>query len=225
MLPHHCVRKSYDSVAEEYATGFRDELAGKPLDRALLASLAEQVGDGAPIADLGCGPGHTAAWLADQGVAPVGIDLSPAMIAVGRVTTRTWSSGRGISLRARTDSGSCTNPRHRLTRSAETAWRGPAARSRSAVASKPTPRIPHCGADSVTRASMPPRSYHSCSVAAQSPLPPRYSSCSTSSLTSGPAGTPSGDSSGAGSASGIAASGSSVSVTGRPPPSGPPALT
>ena len=52
--------------------------------RALLASLAEQAGDGAPIADLGCGPGHIAAWLAGQGVAPVGIDLSPAMIAVGR---------------------------------------------------------------------------------------------------------------------------------------------
>jgi SAM-dependent methyltransferase len=80
---HHSVRKSYDTVAEQYAAGFRDELAGKPLDRALLASLAEQAG-GAPIADLGCGPGHVAAWLAGRGVAAVGIDLSPAMIAVGR---------------------------------------------------------------------------------------------------------------------------------------------
>ena len=84
MLQHHSVRKSYDTVAEKYETGYRDELAGKPLDRALLASLAEQAGDGAPIADLGCGPGYIAAWLAGQGVAPVGIDLSPAMIAVGR---------------------------------------------------------------------------------------------------------------------------------------------
>ena len=41
MLQHHSVRKSYDTVAEQYATGFRDELADKPLDRALLASLAE----------------------------------------------------------------------------------------------------------------------------------------------------------------------------------------
>jgi len=84
MLQHHSIRKSYDTVAEEYATSFRDELAGKPLDRALLASLAEQAGDGAPIADPGCGPGHIAAWLAGQGMAPVDIDLSPAMIAVGR---------------------------------------------------------------------------------------------------------------------------------------------
>lgn len=81
---HHCVRRSYDAVAEEYAAGFRNELAGKPLDRALLACLAEQAGHGAPIADLGCGPGHVAAWLAGHGATTVGIDLSPGMIAVGR---------------------------------------------------------------------------------------------------------------------------------------------
>lgn len=81
---HHSVRLSYDAVAEQYAAGFRDELAGKPLDRALLGCLAEQVGERAPIADLGCGPGHVAAWLAGQGVAAVGIDLSPGMIAAGR---------------------------------------------------------------------------------------------------------------------------------------------
>jgi SAM-dependent methyltransferase len=83
-LQHDPVRRSYDTVAEEYAGSFRDELAGKPLDRALLACLAEQAGEGAPIADLGCGPGHVAAWLAGLGVAAVGIDLAPGMIAVGR---------------------------------------------------------------------------------------------------------------------------------------------
>jgi ubiquinone/menaquinone biosynthesis C-methylase UbiE len=81
---HHSVRQSYDAVAEEYAIGFRDELTSKPLDRALLACLVEQADDGVPIADLGCGPGHVAAWLAARGVAAVGIDLSPGMIAVGR---------------------------------------------------------------------------------------------------------------------------------------------
>lgn len=81
---HQSVRRSYDCVAEAYAAGFRDELAAKPLDRALLGCLAEQAGDGAAIADLGCGPGHVAAWLAGRGVTAVGIDLSPAMIAAGR---------------------------------------------------------------------------------------------------------------------------------------------
>jgi SAM-dependent methyltransferase len=81
---HHTVRQSYDAVAEECVACFREELAGKPLNRALLACLAEEAEDGAPVADLGCGPGHVAAWLAGRGVASVGIDLSPAMIAVGR---------------------------------------------------------------------------------------------------------------------------------------------
>jgi SAM-dependent methyltransferase len=81
---HHSTGRSYDAVAEEYAAGFGDELAGKPLDRALLACLAEQAEGGAPIADLGCGPGHVAAWLAGRSVTAVGIDLSPGMIAAGR---------------------------------------------------------------------------------------------------------------------------------------------
>jgi SAM-dependent methyltransferase len=81
---HYSVRRSYDIVAEAYAQKFRDELEGKPLDRALLASLAEQIDYGVPVADLGCGPGHVAAWLAGRGVRVVGIDLSPAALAVGR---------------------------------------------------------------------------------------------------------------------------------------------
>jgi ubiquinone/menaquinone biosynthesis C-methylase UbiE len=83
-VQHHSVRRSYDAVAGHYAGSFRGELAGKPLDRALLTCLAEQAGDGAPVADLGCGPGHVAAWLAERAVATVGIDLSPAMVAAGR---------------------------------------------------------------------------------------------------------------------------------------------
>ena len=81
---HEAARRSYDAVAGAYADGFRDELAHKPLDRALLSSLVEQAGDGAPVADLGCGPGHVAGWLSRHGAAPVGVDLSDGMIAVAR---------------------------------------------------------------------------------------------------------------------------------------------
>ncbi|TVZ01557.1 class I SAM-dependent methyltransferase [Trebonia kvetii] len=84
IVQHHSVRRSYDAIAGSYADIFRDELAGKPLDRALLSCLAEQAGDGSPVADLGCGPGHVTAWLVEHGVAAVGIDLSPVMIAAGR---------------------------------------------------------------------------------------------------------------------------------------------
>ncbi|MFJ9405855.1 hypothetical protein [Streptomyces sp. NPDC101393] len=39
---HDVVRRSYDAVAEEYAARLHDELAGKPLDRALLGRLLEE---------------------------------------------------------------------------------------------------------------------------------------------------------------------------------------
>ncbi|QSY49341.1 class I SAM-dependent methyltransferase [Streptomyces griseocarneus] len=81
---HDSVRRSYDAVAEEYAARLHDELAGKPMDRALLTCLLEQTEPGTAIADLGCGPGHVAAWLADKGARTVGIDLSVGMIEAGR---------------------------------------------------------------------------------------------------------------------------------------------
>ena len=81
---HDRVRRSYDAVAENYAAELGDELSYKPLDRALLTCLLEQTGQGTPIADVGCGPGHVSAWLASQGGTVVGIDLSAGMVAVGR---------------------------------------------------------------------------------------------------------------------------------------------
>ena len=77
-------RRSYDEVATEYRDRIGDELAGKPLDRALLTALVEQAGEGAPVADLGCGPGHVTGWLADHGARAVGVDLSPEMLAIAR---------------------------------------------------------------------------------------------------------------------------------------------
>ncbi|MGS2614987.1 class I SAM-dependent methyltransferase [Micromonospora sp. LZ34] len=79
-------RRSYDRVADRYAAEIGDELRDKPLDRALLAALAE-LGAGGPVLDVGCGPGQAAAQLAGRGVRPVGLDLSPAMCALARRAT------------------------------------------------------------------------------------------------------------------------------------------
>jgi SAM-dependent methyltransferase len=81
---HQTTRRSYDTVAGAYAGRLRDELDGKPLDRALLAALLEQRPAGTPVADLGCGPGHVTGWLAARGATAVGVDLSPGMIEVAR---------------------------------------------------------------------------------------------------------------------------------------------
>lgn len=75
------LQTSYDRVAADYTAHIADELAGKPLDRALLLAFAEQVRPLGPVADLGCGPGHVAAFLAEAGVAVEGIDYSSGMVA------------------------------------------------------------------------------------------------------------------------------------------------
>lgn len=80
----HALRRSYDDIAEDYATRLGDELSYKPLDRALLAMLAQEAGPASSCGDLGCGPGHVAGWLSERGVRAVGVDLSPAMLEVGR---------------------------------------------------------------------------------------------------------------------------------------------
>ena len=77
-------RAAFDAVAADYAATFRDELAGRPLDRALLAAFAELAGGLGPIADLGCGPGHVTAHLSALGADAFGVDLSPGMVAVAR---------------------------------------------------------------------------------------------------------------------------------------------
>ncbi|MDX3307549.1 class I SAM-dependent methyltransferase [Streptomyces sp. NPDC054884] len=77
-------RAFYDAVAEDYAEQFRDDLAVRPLDRAVLTAYAELVGAGGRVADLGCGPGRTTARLASLGLDVSGLDLSESMLAIAR---------------------------------------------------------------------------------------------------------------------------------------------
>lgn len=57
-----------------------------PIDRALLRAFIDLVasGGGARVADLGCGPGRVAGYLARHGLGAIGVDVSPSMIAVAR---------------------------------------------------------------------------------------------------------------------------------------------
>lgn len=78
------LQASYDRVAEEYTARIFDELAGKPLDRALLDCFAEQTRGLGPVADLGCGPGQVARYLWERDAPALGIDLSPQMVAIAQ---------------------------------------------------------------------------------------------------------------------------------------------
>ena len=75
---------SYDRVAAEYTARIADELSHKPFDRKMLDWLSKKAGSGL-ICDMGCGPGHIAAYLQSQGAEVCGIDLSPGMIEQAKV--------------------------------------------------------------------------------------------------------------------------------------------
>src|SRR6478609_9388085 len=77
------VRQTYDGVADAYFVELGDELIEKPFDLWLLERVAALAGSN-PVVDVGCGPGHLTAFLADTGAQVSGVDLSPGMIAVAR---------------------------------------------------------------------------------------------------------------------------------------------
>ena len=73
------VLAAYEAVADAYAADPVSEVA-HPFDAWLLDRIPDLAG-AAPIADLGCGPGHATARLAASGAEVVGFDPSPAMLA------------------------------------------------------------------------------------------------------------------------------------------------
>jgi hypothetical protein len=77
------VLAAYDAAAAGYAQDVTAEPARKPFDRWLIDRIAAAA-DGGPVADVGTGPGHVAALLAESGAPVVGVDLSPAMVEEAR---------------------------------------------------------------------------------------------------------------------------------------------
>jgi uncharacterized protein len=77
------VRSSYDTVATTYADHLLDELNGLPFETWLLDRVLAHAG-GRPVVEVGSGPGHVTAYLADRGADATGIDLSPAMVDEAR---------------------------------------------------------------------------------------------------------------------------------------------
>lgn len=73
---------AYDGVAESYGDAFFGELSRKPFDRDVLERFAAAL-EG-PVADIGCGPGQVARFLKGCGLEPLGIDLSPRMVALAQ---------------------------------------------------------------------------------------------------------------------------------------------
>ncbi len=77
------VRSSYDAVATSYAAALADELRLLPFETWLLDRVSAHAA-GQPLVEVGSGPGHVTAYLADAGADVTGVDLSPAMVAEAR---------------------------------------------------------------------------------------------------------------------------------------------
>ena len=70
---------SYNRFAEQYAEQWCPRPPAALLERFLTLLPSKSV-----VLDAGCGPGHHASYLADQGHDVIGVDLSPRMLGIAR---------------------------------------------------------------------------------------------------------------------------------------------
>ena len=89
------VRHAYEAIADEYANTFADDITANEFDRAVIDDAVADLGDDSVVADVGCGPGQVAAYLNRDGRWAVGLDLTPAMLAIARQRNRTLSLAGG----------------------------------------------------------------------------------------------------------------------------------
>ena len=77
------LRDAHDVLAPFYAERLVDMLDRTPIERAVLDLFCELVtsaGDEPAVGDIGCGTGRLEPYLAQHGVIPAGVDLSPEMV-------------------------------------------------------------------------------------------------------------------------------------------------
>ena len=82
-------RDVYDKAAGTYVEFVGTEISPAtecPIDRSLLSAFIELIKRQAisRVADVGCGPGRVAAFMADLGLDVIGVDVSQAMVAAAR---------------------------------------------------------------------------------------------------------------------------------------------
>jgi len=82
-------RAVYDRASARYVQFVGTEISSTtegPIDRSLLLAFIELIKRQAVVrvADVGCGPGRVAAFMAERGLDVVGMDVSQAMLAVAR---------------------------------------------------------------------------------------------------------------------------------------------
>lgn len=85
-------RAAYERLAGVWSATTDDGPYNGGLERPALRGLVPEPLTGQVVLDAGCGSGAQCAWLLEQGADPIGIDLSPAMVA--EATRRCAGRGR-----------------------------------------------------------------------------------------------------------------------------------
>lgn len=76
----HRIEKTYADVAAAYSDHFFGEHGKKPMDRKIQHRFVREIGHRQPVWDFGCGPGQTAQFFSDAGLAIAGLDLSEELL-------------------------------------------------------------------------------------------------------------------------------------------------
>lgn len=81
-------REGYDEMAELYTNHVALEMTVPSMVRSGLEFFAHQVQERRPgtVADVGCGPGHVTAFLAQLGLDIFGVDTSTALLDIARTS-------------------------------------------------------------------------------------------------------------------------------------------
>ena len=79
-------REGYDRMADAYTNHVSLEMTVPSVGRSILEAFANDVQRSGPlpVADVGCGPGHVTAHLAELGLDIFGVDNSPILLDVAR---------------------------------------------------------------------------------------------------------------------------------------------
>lgn len=80
-------QRGYDDMAELYTNHVALEMTVPSIVRSALDAFALRVQKhGGLVADVGCGPGHVTAYLAERGLDIFGVDNSPALLEIARAS-------------------------------------------------------------------------------------------------------------------------------------------
>jgi ubiquinone/menaquinone biosynthesis C-methylase UbiE len=74
------IERMYNSLAREWAEHFHGEHEKKPKDMEILNRFSREIAGRTPVWDFGCGPGDTAHFLKNLGIAISGLDLSEKIL-------------------------------------------------------------------------------------------------------------------------------------------------